>query len=109
MKSIPIDLFTRLVTAATNLSVEDRRLLDEFHKDVVHLTVAEFGPPLLLTQKDAAIMLAVDRSTVRRQTEMGILTTSEIMPGTYRYKRSEIEALAEHGYRHLLKQKQKAA
>jgi len=58
---------------------------------------------LLLTQRQAAKLLGVNRTTVWRLTGLGILRPSEISPGTSRYEASQVETLAREGYRHLLK------
>lgn len=60
-------------------------------------------PALLLTQKETAGILGVDRTTVWRLTTMGVLRPTEISPGMFRYQRSHVEALSRNGYRHLLK------
>lgn len=65
--------------------------------------------PLLLTQKQAAKLLGVDRTTVWRLVCLGIIRPVEICPGTFRYRRSDVEALAQDGYRALLGSRKKVA
>lgn len=66
-------------------------------------TIPSGNPALLLTQKQVATILGVNRTTVWRLKGLGILKPSEISPGTKRYERIQVEALARQGYRHLLK------
>lgn len=51
--------------------------------------------PLLLMMGDAAELLGVSRATVWRMIKMGKLNRVEILPGTFRVRRADIEAIAE--------------
>ena len=57
---------------------------------------------LLLSQKQVAEYLGVNRTTVWRLEGMQILRPTEISPGTKRYEKSQVETLAREGYRRLL-------
>jgi excisionase family DNA binding protein len=50
--------------------------------------------PLLMMMGDAAELLGVSRATVWRMIKMGKLDRVEILPGTFRVRREDIEALA---------------
>jgi hypothetical protein len=52
---------------------------------------------LLVTQKRAAELLSVSRSTIWRMTKDCVLHPTEIFPGTWRYPFQEIIALARKG------------
>jgi predicted DNA-binding transcriptional regulator AlpA len=51
---------------------------------------------LLVNQKSAAALLGVSRVTIWRMTKDGILHPVELLPGTWRYRYSEISHIA-HG------------
>lgn len=50
--------------------------------------------PLLVGMKQAAQMLNVSRCTVWRMVNAGRLKKVEILPGSYRLRRADIEAIA---------------
>lgn len=52
---------------------------------------------LLVNQKEAARLLGMSRVTVWRLTVEGVFALVEVRPGTFRYRREEIEAFAERG------------
>jgi predicted DNA-binding transcriptional regulator AlpA len=54
---------------------------------------------VLLTQRDAAKILGVDRVTVWRMTCNRILHPVELLSGTVRYRREEIVTLATSGWK----------
>ena len=58
------------------------------------------GEPLLVTQKEAAELLSVSRSTIWRMTNDALLHPVEILPGTWRYPYHEIATYARAGSRH---------
>jgi predicted DNA-binding transcriptional regulator AlpA len=66
-------------------------------------TALPSSPALLLTQRQVAEILGVNRTTIWRLTRMGILRPVDLSPGMARYERSQVESLAKEGYRHLLK------
>jgi hypothetical protein len=107
--SIPHALFIRLLNSATDLSIDERRACEALARAKDSGPEPTAAKPFALRQKDAAFELSTDRTTVWRITTMGILHPQEISPGTWRYKRSEVELLAENGYRHLLDAKRKVA
>lgn len=51
--------------------------------------------PLLMMVTDAAKLLGVSRATIWRLTKVGKLMPVEILPGTFRIRRTDIEKLAE--------------
>lgn len=53
--------------------------------------------PLLLTQKQAARSLGISRVTLWRMTKEAVFAPVEITPGSFRYRREEIEAVAREG------------
>ena len=53
--------------------------------------------PLLLTQKQAARSLGISRVTLWRLTRDGALVRVEVLPGCFRYRREDIEAVAQAG------------
>jgi predicted DNA-binding transcriptional regulator AlpA len=64
---------------------------------------------LLLSQREAAELLGVERTTVWRMCSLGILRPVELSPGTFRYAREQVERLAREGYRHQIKALRKEA
>ena len=50
--------------------------------------------PLLLQMGDAAKLLGVSRATVWRMMKLGRLEGVEILPGTIRLRRADVEAIA---------------
>ena len=50
--------------------------------------------PLLLTQKQTAVLLSVNRVTVWLATREGVLPVVEILPGLFRYRLADVQALA---------------
>lgn len=60
---------------------------------------ADRDQPVLLTQRDTAKILGVDRGTVWRMKRHRILNPIELSRGTVRYRREEVMALAASGWR----------
>ncbi|WP_334319307.1 helix-turn-helix domain-containing protein [Termitidicoccus mucosus] len=56
------------------------------------------GGAFLMTQKQAAEKLSVNRVTLWRLTRRGIFHLVEVTPGTWRYQSDEIQAYARLGY-----------
>lgn len=50
--------------------------------------------PLLMMMGDAAKLLGVSRATIWRMVKLGKLDRVEILPGTYRVRRLDVEAVA---------------
>ena len=74
---------------------EDRRraLLRVLHGDAV--VRSEERGPLLLSMGAAAQLLGVSRPTLWRMIQAGRLEKVEVLPGSYRIRKSDLEALAE--------------
>jgi hypothetical protein len=98
-------LITSLLTLDPSLSPTEKEALRSALAEgaVAPLAALPSPPLLLLTQRQAAELLGVNRTTVWRLTGLGILRPTEISPGTKRYERVQVETLAREGYRHLLK------
>lgn len=109
--SFGMNLTTHAVLTALlldqSLSLTERGALQSALGNAPDAGTATVTPPahpsLLLSQRQAAELLGVNRTTVWRLTGMGILRPVEISPGTSRYDRSQVEAVAKVGYRKLLK------
>lgn len=78
--------------------------LTPLERDAIHRALSgglrapySSGQSLLLTQKEATRLLSVSRVTIWRLTREGVFRTVEVTPGTFRYRREEIEAFAERG------------
>ena len=81
----------------SSLTDEDRHALREIAED------AALSSPELITQKDVAAILGLDRTTIWRATRDGLIPVVELLPGCFRYRRSEIETLVRSGYVQLRK------
>lgn len=64
---------------------------------------ASASEAMLMTQKQAAQTLGVSRVTLWRMTKETILTPVEVLPGTFRYRRDEVESVARLGHTATLK------
>lgn len=56
---------------------------------------AELSGPVLIRIRTAAIMLDAHRATVWRMAKAGKLKVVEILPGSFRVRRADVEALAQ--------------
>ena len=74
-------------------SPEQRAAIDRILQG--RLEVSRPAPigPLLLMMGDAAKLLGVSRATVWRLVKMGRLEPVEILPGTFRVRREDVQAL----------------
>jgi hypothetical protein len=91
-------LQTVLATDASLSGVERgtvQRLIDG-QPEVIG-TAPSVDERVLVTQKRAAELLSVSRSTIWRMTKDCVLHPTEIIPGTWRYPFREIIALARKG------------
>ena len=102
-------LLQQLATLSHELSFEERRAIDLLLS--AKPTSQPASPPqtALLRQNEVVSILKLERTTIWRLARDGILRKTEISPGTFRYHRNEVEYLAQHGYRDLLKQRRKVA
>jgi hypothetical protein len=90
-------LQTVLTTDGTVTSAERQALQDALTGET---TLSEPIPgPLLVSQKEAAVLLGISRVTVWRMTKDGLLHPVELLPGTLRYHYAELVTLARHGIR----------
>ena len=90
-RTVDMEVFLRALLVAD----EDRRraALRVLHGDAI-VQSAERGP-LLLSMGAAAQLLGVSRPTLWRMIQAGRLEKVEVLPGSYRIRRSDLEALAE--------------
>ena len=90
-----------VLSSDSSLTVAERAAIRQL------LSGEEVGPSLpngacLMTQKQAAEKLGVNRVTLWRLTQRGVFHLIEVMPGTWRYQAKEILAYAQSGYRNML-------
>lgn len=102
-------ILNSVATSDPNLSLGEKSLL---HR-LISGQAAEGVPsapndaPLLLNQKQAARALGVSRVTLWRMTKSAVFHPVEIFPGSFRYRREEVEAVAREG--HLANSRRKVA
>ncbi len=72
-----------------------RRVLELLHGETPPAPPSE--GPLLYTVSEAARKLGVSRTTLWRLSQSGQLKKVEVMPGSYRVRRADIEMLARDG------------
>ena len=93
-------IFQSVLTSDPTLTLPERAALQRTISGEVEeptLPGSASNEPLLITQKKAAELLSVSRVTIWRMTKDGLLHPVEILPGTCRYSRREVAALALHG------------
>jgi predicted DNA-binding transcriptional regulator AlpA len=70
-----------------------RAIDDIFESGICEKPVATPGP-LLLGMSASAKLLGVSRATLWRMTNLGLLQKVEILPGSFRLRRADLEAIA---------------
>lgn len=75
-------------------SPEQLTAIDRVLDGKVELVRPERRGPFLLKMGEAARLLGVSRPTLWRMLQAGRLSRVEILPGTYRVQREQLEALA---------------
>jgi excisionase family DNA binding protein len=83
-------LLVRVLQAAPEQLAAIERLLDGKAEPTQSGTVG----PVWIRIRTAAVMLDAHRATVWRMVNSGRLTVKEILPGSFRVRRDEVEALA---------------
>ena len=84
-----------LQASAEQQAAIDRILSGQLSLDAIALRAAEAPKgPLLMMMGDAAKLLGVSRATIWRLAKMKRLERVEILPGTFRVRRADIEAIA---------------
>lgn len=104
MTHISSTLLARLCTSPESLTTDERNLIAE-----TAYSGSNQKTSLLITQKEAALLLGVDRTTVWRLVHDGIIIPVEILPGTNRYRRQDIDQLARHGWQQFVAARRDAA
>lgn len=96
MNQTSCTLVQTVLTTDTTLSVRERETFQRLIKGESDASFAIGNEKnLLITQKRAAELLSVSRSTIWRMTKDCVLHPVEILPGTMRYLYREISAVAE--------------
>ena len=93
-------LLQTILATDASLSVPERTAAQKLLDGQIEMpTFASVGSDerLLVTQKRAAELLSVSRSTIWRMTKELILHPVEILPGTLRYPFTEVARLARGG------------
>jgi len=87
--SIPNDLLMRFLQATPEQQTSIERILDGKSEAP---RPAPTGP-LMMMMGDAAKLLGVSRATIWRMVKLGKLERVEILPGTFRVRRTDVEAV----------------
>ncbi len=93
-------IFQSVISSDASLTGGERATLERLlrgESEVQPLGAGAEGDRLLLSQKNAAKLLDVNRVTIWRMAKESVLHPVEILPGTWRYPYREIAALAQHG------------
>jgi hypothetical protein len=93
-----------------NLSVAEKALIGRLVTGNAEGSMPEASSaPLLMTQRQAAYALGISRVSLWRMTRDSVFQPVEILPGTFRYRRDEIEAVARDGHTASLRRRQRRA
>lgn len=89
-------LITMLTTDSTFSTAERQTVLRIINGEppIESVSLEASTTRLLVTQKAAAELLSVSRVTIWRMKRAGLLNPVEILPGTWRYRYSEIAEIA---------------
>jgi len=93
-------ILNSVATSDPNLSLGEKSLLQRLisGQTAEALPKATDDAPLLLNQKQAARALGISRVTLWRMTKSAVFHPVEIFPGSFRYRREEVEAVAREGH-----------
>jgi hypothetical protein len=80
----------RLFTATP----EQLRAIDSILESGILEKPARTSVPLFLGMSDSAKLLGISRTTLWRMTNLGVLQKVEILPGSFRHRRADLEAVA---------------
>jgi excisionase family DNA binding protein len=83
--------FKRLLAA----SPEQMGAIDGILESGMREKKAEPAGPLLLGMTASAKLLGVSRATLWRMIQRGLLQKVEVLPGSYRLRRADLEAIAD--------------
>lgn len=75
-------------------SPEQISAIDDILEGRLRTTAAETVGPLLMGMKAAAKFLGVSRTTLWRMVNEGRLKKVEVLPGSFRLRRADLEAVA---------------
>ena len=94
------DLMSQLLQAILAASEERKKAaLKVLRGEVSQPAERPVTGPLLFGMSAGAIFMGVSRATFWRLRKSGQLPMIEIMPGSFRVRRVDVEALADHGCR----------
>ena len=86
-----------ILAADSELDPAERRALAAAVAGVPSAEIAATGDEKFLTQKEVAELLGISRTTAWRFQKAGYLQAKEILPGVFRYSRTEVLAAAHKG------------
>jgi len=81
---------------------EQRKLIDAILDGKVNVERPVISGPILLGMGAAAKLLGVSRATLWRMIKVGKLNKVEVLPGSFRVRRADIEAVASVSYSNCL-------
>ena len=73
---------------------EQQELIDQILEGEIPSKLDSLTGPLLLAMGEGAIFIGVGRSTLWRMIKAGRLSKVEILPGSFRVRRADLEAIA---------------
>jgi excisionase family DNA binding protein len=73
---------------------EQIQAIDDILESGVQKKTMVTSGPLLMRMSDSAKLLGVSRATLWRMIKSGILQKIEILPGSFRLRRADLEAIA---------------
>jgi hypothetical protein len=75
-------------------SSEQTQAIDGNLESRIHEKPATTSGPLLMGMSASAKLLGVSRATLWRMTKAGLLQKIEVLPGSFRLRRADLEAIA---------------